>query len=299
VIAPKTQIRGKIARGQPLAPLTWFRVGGPADLFFMPEDEADLIAFLKDLPAQVAVTVIGVGSNLLVRDGGVHGAVIRLAGRFGQITAEPGHRLRAGAAALDVAVANTARDAQIRGLEFFRGIPGTVGGGIVMNAGAYGGEFKDVLIEARAVDRTGKTHILSNQDMRYRYRGSGAPQGLIFIEALFQGRPGITAEIAQRMSEITELREDSQPVRARTGGSTFKNPEGKRAWELIDAAGCRGLKRGEAQVSEKHCNFLINLGAASAADLEALGEAVRQRVAAASGVELDWEIKRIGEEVNG
>jgi UDP-N-acetylmuramate dehydrogenase len=295
-------IRGKIARDQALAPLTWFRVGGPADLLVMPEDEADLVAFLKELPPRSPLTVIGVGSNLLVRDGGVRGAVIRLAGRFGRIAIEEGHRVRAGAAALDVMVANAARDAGVAGLEFFRGIPGTVGGGLVMNAGAYGGEFKDVLIEARAIDRQGNSHILSNHDMRYRYRSSGAPEGLLFVEGLFQGRPGTQAEIAQRMNEITEQREGSQPVRARTGGSTFKNPAasgGRRAWELIDAAGCRGLRVGDAQVSEKHCNFLINLGAAKAADLEELGETVRRRVAETTGVQLDWEIKRIGEEANG
>jgi UDP-N-acetylmuramate dehydrogenase len=285
----------KQARNQPLAPMTWFRVGGPAELLVMPENEAELSTFLREWRESGPITVIGVGSNLLVRDGGVRGAVIRLAGRFSQIAVEEGHRLRAGAAALDVAVANAARDAGITGLEFFRGVPGTVGGGIVMNAGAYGGEFKDVLIEARALDRSGKMHVFSNQDMRYRYRGSGAPEGLVFIEALFQGRPGTPAEIGQRMTEITEQREGSQPVRARTGGSTFKNPEGRKAWALIDAAGCRGLKIGDAQVSEKHCNFLINLGTAKAADLETLGETVRQRVKDSSGVALDWEIKRIGE----
>ena len=294
-----TRTQSKIARVQPLAPLTWFRVGGPADRLAMPESEAELVALLEGLPPEEPVTVIGVGSNLLVRDGGVRGTVIRLAGRFGRIAIEDGHRLRAGAAALDVMAANAAGDAGIAGLEFFRGIPGTVGGGLVMNAGAFGGEFKDVLIEARAIDRAGKSHVLSNRDMRYRYRGSGAPEGLIFVEALFQGRPGETAEIAQRMNEITEQREGSQPVRARTGGSTFKNPEGRKAWELIDAAGCRGLRLGDAQVSEKHCNFLINLGAAKAAELEALGEAVRQRVKETTGVSLDWEIKRIGEEANG
>jgi UDP-N-acetylmuramate dehydrogenase len=233
-----------------------------------------------------------------VRDGGVRGAVIRLAGRFGKITVEDGNRIRAGAAALDVMVANVARGAGIAGLEFFRGIPGTVGGGIVMNAGAYGGEFKDCLIEARALDHAGKSHVFSNQQMRYRYRGSDAPEGLIFVEALFQGCPGDPAEIAKRMNEITEQREGSQPVRARTGGSTFKNPDGQKAWELIDAAGCRGLKIGDAQVSKKHCNFLINLGAAKAADLESLGETVRKRVAEKTGIQLEWEIKRIGEEGN-
>jgi len=288
-------LRGALMKGKPLAPYTWFRVGGPADLFFMPEDEADLVAFLATLPDDCPLTIVGVGSNLLVRDGGVRGATLRLSGGFGRITAEEGHRIRAGAAALDVAVAKVALDHGIAGLEFMRGIPGTVGGGLVMNAGAYGGEFKDVLIEARAIDRSGKTKVFSNRDMGYRYRGSAVPEGYVFIEALFQGRPGVNAEIEGRMESITEAREGSQPVRARTGGSTFKNPEGKRAWELIDAAGCRGLKIGGAQVSEQHCNFLINLGSAKAADLESLGETVRARVLEKTGVQLDWEIKRIGE----
>jgi UDP-N-acetylmuramate dehydrogenase len=293
-------VRGTLLRGKPLAPFTWFRVGGPADLFFMPEDEADLAAFLPAIPAGCPLTVIGVGSNILVRDGGVRGVVIRLPAGFARVAVEPGHRVRAGAAALDVAVAKAALDHSVSGLEFLRGIPGTIGGGLVMNAGAYGGEFKDVLIEARALDRTGKTRVFSNHDMGYRYRGSAVPEGLIFVEAVFQGRPGSHAEIEARMASITEARETAQPVRARTGGSTFKNPDlalsqGKRAWELIDAAGCRGLRVGDAQVSEKHCNFLINLGTARAADLEALGETVRERVAAATGVSLEWEIKRIGE----
>jgi UDP-N-acetylmuramate dehydrogenase len=298
---PRT--RGAITQNRVLAPFTWFRAGGPADLFFMPEDEADLALFLKALPPGMPVTVIGVGSNLLVRDGGVRGAVIRLGSGFAKISTEPGHRLRAGAAALDVAIAKAALDQEVAGLEFFRGIPGTVGGGLIMNAGAYGGEFKDVLIKASAIDRAGHRRVFSNRDMGYRYRGSAVPADLIFVEALFQGRAGAKAEIEERMARITESREGAQPVRARTGGSTFKNPDlalsgGKRAWELIDAAGCRGLKIGDAQVSEKHCNFLINLGNATAADLETLGETVRARVTEKTGIALEWEIKRIGEAAN-
>lgn len=295
-------LRGRLSIAEPLARLTWFRVGGPAETFFVPTDREDLAQFLAATRLESSLTVIGVGSNLLVRDGGVKGAVIRLGAGFNKIQVEPGHRIRAGAGALDVAVANVARAHSIAGLEFLRGIPGTVGGGLVMNGGAYGGEFKDVLIEARALNRSGESLILTNADMHYRYRGSGVQSGLIFVEALFQGHPGTEAEIAARMDQITEQREGSQPVRARTGGSTFKNPDplrsdGRRAWELIDAAGCRGLRLGDAQMSEKHCNFLINLGSASAADLEQLGEIVRERVERSSGIVLEWEIKRIGEEL--
>jgi UDP-N-acetylmuramate dehydrogenase len=288
--------RGRLIANASLSELTWFRVGGPADALFMPADEADLAAFLAATPPDIPVTVIGVGSNLLVRDGGVHGVVVRLGRGFSEIKLGPGHRVRAGAGALDVAVARAAADAAVAGLEFLRGIPGTVGGGLRMNAGAYGGEFKDVLIEARGLDRRGNSHTLSCAEMRFRYRGSAAPGDLIFVESLFQGRPGDAETIAKRMAEITAAREDTQPVRSRTGGSTFKNPlEGKRAWQLIEAAGCRGLTSGDAQVSEKHCNFLINRGAAKASDLETLGEEVRKRVREKTGVALEWEIKRIGE----
>ncbi|HMM14860.1 MAG TPA: UDP-N-acetylmuramate dehydrogenase [Parvibaculum sp.] len=290
------RVRGELVANAPLAPFTWFRVGGPAEVLFRPADADDLAAFLAGTPTDVPVTVIGVGSNLLVRDGGVAGVVIRLGGKgFSHIEALDGHRLRAGTAALDVAVARAAQEAGIAGLEFYRGIPGSIGGALRMNGGAYGRETKDVLVEAVAIDRQGRRQVLSNADMGYSYRHCGAPEDLIFVEAIFQGEAGDKAEIQRRMDEITAKREESQPIRMRTGGSTFKNPEGHKSWQLIDAAGCRGLVRGGAQVSELHCNFLINTGTASAADLEGLGEEVRARVKAKSGVVLEWEIRRIGE----
>lgn len=288
-------LRGKLIENAPLAPLTWFRVGGPAEVMFRPADADDLAAFLAAVPDDVPLTVIGVGSNLLVRDGGVAGAVIRLGRGFMQIEALPGQRIRAGTAALDVAVARAAQEAGIAGLEFYRGIPGSIGGALRMNGGAYTRETKDVLIEAVALDREGRRHVLTNAEMHYTYRHCGAPEELIFVEATFQGEPGDKAEILARMDEITAKREASQPIRTRTGGSTFKNPEGHKSWQLIDAAGGRGLRRGGAQVSELHCNFLINTGDATAADLEDLGEEVRTRVKARSGVALEWEIRRIGE----
>jgi len=287
--------RGSLMESGALAPFTWFRVGGPAEVLFKPEDDSDLMAFLNDTLADVPVMVIGVGSNLLVRDGGVEGVVIRLGRAFGGVTVE-GNRIRAGAAALDVHVAAAARAAGLTGLEFLRGIPGTIGGALRMNAGAYGAEMKDVLVEATAVTREGRKLVLSAEDMGFSYRHSAAPEGLVFIEAVLQGQPGDQAEIDAKMAEITKSREETQPVRSRTGGSTFKNPAGRKAWELIDAAGCRGLVRGGAQVSEKHCNFLINLGNATAADIEGLGEEVRRRVFESQGVRLEWEIKRIGKE---
>jgi len=287
-------VRGRLLANEMLAPLTWFRVGGPAQVLFMPEDEADLAAFLKALPTEIPVTVVGLGSNLIVRDGGVAGVVIRLGRGFGDVAAEPDHRVRAGAAVPDVRVAKAAQDASIAGLAFLRGIPGAIGGALRMNGGAYGGETKDILIEARGVDRTGNVRVYSNADMHYTYRHCGAPDDVIFTQALFQGRPGDTREIVAEMDKITESREATQPIKSRTGGSTFKNPPGQKAWQLIDAAGCRGLKVGGAQVSEMHCNFLINLDGASATDIEALGETVRRRVKETSGVELEWEIKRIG-----
>ena len=286
-------VRGRLLANEMLAPLTWFRVGGPAQVLFMPEDEADLAAFLKALPTEIPVTVVGLGSNLIVRDGGVAGVVIRLGRGFGDVAAEPDHRVRAGAAVPDVRVAKAAQDASIAGLAFLRGIPGAIGGALRMNGGAYGGETKDILIEARGVDRTGNVRVYSNADMHYTYRHCGAPDDVIFTQALFQGRAGDAREIAAEMGKITESREATQPIKSRTGGSTFKNPPGQKAWQLIDAAGCRGLKVGGAQVSEMHCNFLINLDGASATDIEALGETVRRRVKETSGVELEWEIKRI------
>ncbi|RAI31324.1 UDP-N-acetylmuramate dehydrogenase [Rhodoplanes serenus] len=287
-------LRGRLTANAPLAPLTWFRVGGPAQVLFVPEDEDDLAYALARLPADIPVTMIGLGSNLIVRDGGVPGVVIRLGRGFSDIVVEEGHRIRAGAAVPDVKVARAAQDAGIAGLAFYRGIPGAIGGALRMNGGAYGGETKDVLIEARGVDRAGRLHVFSNTDMQFTYRHCGVADDVIFTSALFQGRAGDPAEIAAAMAAITDAREATQPIKSRTGGSTFKNPPGHKAWQLVDAAGCRGLVVGDAQVSELHCNFLINRGDATAADIETLGETVRRRVQETSGITLDWEIKRIG-----
>jgi UDP-N-acetylmuramate dehydrogenase len=288
------RLRGRLLANQPLAELTWFRVGGPAQALFMPEDEADLAYLLAHLPNEIPVTVIGLGSNLIVRDGGVPGVVIRLGRGFNEVAVEDSERIRAGCAVPDVKIARAAQEAGIAGLSFFRGIPGAIGGALRMNGGAYGRETKDVLIEARGVDRRGELHVFSNGDMHYEYRHCGAPEDVIFTQALFQGARGDRGEIAAAMDKITEAREATQPIKSRTGGSTFKNPPGQKAWQLIDAAGCRGLQIGNAQVSEMHCNFLINLGGARAADIETLGETVRARVKEHSGVDLEWEIKRIG-----
>jgi UDP-N-acetylmuramate dehydrogenase len=286
-------LRGRLLANQPLAELTWFRVGGPAQILFMPEDEADLSSLLAGLPGDIAVTVIGLGSNLIVRDGGVPGVVVRLGRGFNEITAE-GTRLLAGAAVPDVKVARAAQEAGIAGLAFMRGIPGAVGGALRMNGGAYGGETKDVLVEARGVDRRGVVQVYANADMHFSYRHCGVPDDVIFTHALFEGVIGDAAAIAAAMDKITESREATQPIKSRTGGSTFKNPPGRKAWQLVDAAGCRGLRIGDAQVSEMHANFLINLGKATAADIETLGETVRARVKQSSGVDLEWEIRRIG-----
>jgi UDP-N-acetylmuramate dehydrogenase len=291
--AKMPQLRGRLMANQALAAMTWFRVGGPAQILFTPEDEEDLAYLLKNLPAEIPVTVVGLGSNLIVRDGGVPGVVIRLGRGFNEITVE-GNRIRTGTGVPDVKVARAAQEAGLAGLAFLRGIPGGIGGALRMNGGAYGRETKDALVEARAVDRQGRVHVLSNADMHYTYRHCGAPEDFIFTQALFQGEPGDRDAIAAEMDKITESREATQPIKSRTGGSTFKNPPNNKAWKVIDAAGCRGLKIGNAQVSEMHCNFLINLGDATAADIETLGETVRQRVKENSGVELDWEIKRIG-----
>jgi UDP-N-acetylmuramate dehydrogenase len=288
------QLRGRLLPDEPLAPLTWFRVGGAAQALLMPEDEADLAYFLHELPGDIPVTVIGLGSNLIVRDGGVPGVTVRLGRGFNAVAVEDGHRVRAGAAVPDVKVARAAQEAAIAGLSFMRGIPGAIGGALRMNGGAYGRETKDALIEARGVDRQGAIRVYANADMGYAYRRCGVPDGVIFTQARFQGAPGDPAAIAAEMDQITEAREATQPIKSRTGGSTFKNPPGHKAWQLIDAAGCRGLVVGDAQVSELHCNFLINRGAATAHDIETLGETVRARVRDASGVELEWEIKRIG-----
>jgi UDP-N-acetylmuramate dehydrogenase len=288
------QLRGRLMENQSLAELTWFRVGGPAQALFMPEDEADLAYFLAHLPHEIPITVIGLGSNLIVRDGGVQGVVIRLGRGFNAVTIEGGERVRAGAAVPDLRVARAAQEAGISGLAFLRGIPGAVGGALRMNGGAYGREIKDVLVEACGVDRAGRLRRLAVTDMHFSYRHCGAPDDIVFTQALFQGAAGDPVAIAAEMDAITQSREATQPIKSRTGGSTFKNPPGQKAWELIDAAGCRGLAIGQAQVSVLHCNFLINHGGASAADIEALGETVRARVKESSGVDLEWEIKRIG-----
>jgi UDP-N-acetylmuramate dehydrogenase len=288
-------LRGRLVPNQSLADLTWFRAGGPAQVLFSPADEEDLAYFVAGISEDVPVLVVGLGSNLIVRDGGVPGIVIRLGGKgFGGIAVGEDHRMRVGAAVPDVKVARAAADASIAGLAFYRGIPGSIGGALRMNAGAHGGETTDVLVEARGVDRKGNIRVFSHADMGFKYRHSSAPSDVIFTEAVFQGRPGDQAEILAQMERVTEAREAAQPIRERTGGSTFKNPPGGKAWQLIDAAGCRGFSIGAAQVSEMHCNFLINRGGARAADIEALGEEVRRRVRESSGVELEWEIKRIG-----
>jgi UDP-N-acetylmuramate dehydrogenase len=287
-------VRGRLSENAPLAPITWFRVGGAAEIMFRPADIDDLAAFLAGRPADVPVTVIGVASNLLVRDGGVAGVAVRLGRGFAEIAAK-GAEVEAGAGALDLNVALTCQQAGIAGLEFMSGIPGTVGGGLRMNAGAYGSEFKDVLREAVALDPRGRRHALPIAALDLSYRHCGLPEDWIFVAARFSGEIGESAVIGRRMTEIQAAREASQPIRARTGGSTFANPPGRKAWELIDAAGCRGLKRGGAMVSPMHANFLVNTGDATAADLELLGEDVRRRVLAASGITLAWEIRRIGE----
>lgn len=293
------QVRGRLKPNALMSSLTWFRVGGPAEVLFTPEDEDDLVEFLGQLDEDIPVYTVGVGSNLLVRDGGVAGVVIRLGRGFGDLAVKEGHQISCGTAVPDIRLARFALEHLIDGLTFFRGIPGTIGGALRMNAGAHGGETKDVLIEARAVDRKGNVSVLSNRDMKFEYRHSGAPLDLIYTQALFQGKPGTAENIQAQMEKITELRENAQPVKSRTGGSTFKNPEGEKSWQLIDAAGMRGARVGGAQVSEMHCNFLINEGDATASDIETLGENVRTRVKENSGVDLDWEIRRIGVEKNG
>lgn len=287
-------VRGSLSYDAPLRELVWFRAGGAAQILFRPADAEDLAAFLAARPADMGVSVIGVGSNLLVRDGGIPGVVIRLSSAFGKIETD-GVRIRAGAAALDAAVARAAAEAGIAGLEFLRGVPGTIGGALRMNAGCYGREIKDIFVEAIAIDDRGNTIKLDKTDMAFEYRkASGPSDNLIFVEAVFEGSRGEPEQIRARMEELASSRDASQPIKAKTGGSTFKNPPGHKAWQLIDQAGCRGLMRGEAQVSEKHTNFLINTGHAKAADLEALGEEVRRRVKENSGITLEWEIKRVG-----
>jgi len=289
-------LRGRLLANESLAPLTWFRVGGPAQVLFTPADEDDLAYFLSKLPQDIPVYTVGVGSNLIVRDGGVSGVVIRLSPRgFGETKAE-GDTVRAGTAALDKRVAEAAAAANIGGLEFYFGIPGSIGGALRMNAGANGGETKDVLVEARGVTRAGEKITFSNADMKFVYRNSGVDTSVIFTSALYRGRVTDPETIRARMAEVQNHRETAQPIREKTGGSTFKNPPGHSSWKLIDAAGMRGFRVGAAQVSEMHCNFLINTGDATGHDIETLGETVRARVMENSGIDLHWEIKRIGVE---
>ena len=287
-------VRGTVEQHGSLADFIWFRTGGPAEWLVRPDDVQGLAAFLSALDPEIPVLPVGVGSNLIVRDGGVPGVVVRLPKTMAKVAIEPGNRVRAGGGTMGITVASAARDAGIAGLEFLRGIPGTVGGAVRMNAGAYGRDASNILIEATIVTRDGTIEVWPAARLGYTYRHSELPKGAVVVEALFEGTPGNKAAIGAEMDRIAAEREASQPLRSRTGGSTFKNPDGQKAWALIDAAGCRGLRRGDAQVSEKHCNFLLNLGNASSADIEALGEEVRAKVKAQSGVELEWEIQRVG-----
>ena len=293
------ELRGRLSAGVVLADVTWFRVGGPAEAMFSPADEADLAYFLKSIPIEVPVQVIGLGSNLLVRDGGVRGVVIRLGRGFNEVAPAGENRLRTGAAVPDQKFAKAAADAGIARFAFYRGIPGSIGGALRMNAGAHGAETKDVLVSCRAVDRAGRIQELALADMAYTYRHCHAPDDYIFTSALYEGVPGDPKAILAEMDEVAQYREDKQPVKARTGGSTFKNPPGGSAWRCIDSAGLRGYRVGDAVVSEKHCNFLINEDKATAEDIERLGETVRARVAAKSGIGLEWEIIRLGEPLAG
>ena len=286
-------VRGRLTPDAPLAPLVWFKSGGSAEWLFEPADAEDLSDFLRDLDPATPVMGLGLGSNMIVRDGGVPGVVVRLGKAFARVTAD-GPTLLCGGGASGILVSSTARDAGVGGLEFLRSIPGTVGGFVRMNGGAYGREVKDVLVECDIVLRSGERRTLALSNLGYRYRHSALPDGAIVISATFRGETAEPATIQAEMDRIAAEREAAQPLRSRTGGSTFKNPPGHKAWALIDAAGCRGLRRGDAQVSEKHCNFLLNLGDATGADIEALGEEVRRRVKAATGVELEWEIRRVG-----
>ncbi|MDB5471590.1 MAG: murB [Caulobacter sp.] len=290
------EVRGKLLRDVALAPFTWFRVGGPAEVLFLPADEEDLSDFLRQLPAETPVTVLGVGSNVIVRDGGIPGVVIRLAGKhFAEIVIdEEDNQIIAGAGALDAAVARAAANAGLAGLEFYAGIPGAIGGALTMNAGCYGAETKDVLVSAWGYDRSGEMQVFQLADFGYTYRHSQAPEDIIWIQAIYQGRRDDPAAVKERMAQITSRRETTQPIREKTGGSTFKNPPGHSSWKLVDDAGWRGKLHGGAKFSELHSNFMINADEATAADLEGLGEAVRADVLAKTGVQLDWEIKRIG-----
>lgn len=288
-----SKLRGRWRAGVPLGPRCWFQVGGPADFLFTPEDDGDLQTFFQNIPKDLPVTVIGVGSNLLVRDGGIEGVVIRLGRHFAQIDVND-NQVIAGAGALDLNVATVAMEHSVAGLEFLSGIPGTIGGAVAMNAGAYGKEIKDVLVYAEVMLQDGTIQKMTAEELQLTYRHGELPEGAIVLRAVFQGEEGDRETIKAAMTKIQEERASTQPIKSRTGGSTFKNPEGKKAWQLVDEAGCRGLMLGNAQVSEKHTNFLINTGDATAAELETLGEEVRSRVKAKCGIELEWEIKRLG-----
>ena len=294
-VATMPVTRGKLTEGAALAPLVWFKSGGAAEWLFEPKDIDDLQQFLRDLDPAITVWPLGLGSNLIIRDGGIDGVVIRLGKAFAGIEAD-GMTLRCGAGAPGISAASKARDTGIAGMEFLRGIPGTIGGAVRMNAGAYGREVCDILVSADVILRNGDLVTLPLADMGYTYRHSALPEGAIVVSATFQGESGDPEIIGAEMKRIAEEREASQPLRSKTGGSTFKNPEGHKAWQLVDEAGCRGLQIGQAQVSEKHCNFLLNLGGATSADIEALGNEVRKRVKENSGVELHWEIQRVGDE---
>ncbi|CTQ70810.1 UDP-N-acetylmuramate dehydrogenase [Roseibium alexandrii] len=289
-------VRGKLTPNQPLSAVTWFRTGGPAQLMFQPADEDDLAVFLKKLPKDIPVLPVGLGSNLLIRDGGLKGVVVRLSAKgFGQIEELGNNRLRAGAAVPDKRLAEAAAKAGLGGFAFYTGIPGGLGGALRMNAGAHGTETRDRMIELTAIDRDGNRHVLTNSDMEYRYRHSGASSDLIFTSAVFEGVPQDEMTIREEMAAVVEHRENAQPIREKTGGSTFKNPDGNSAWKVVDAAGCRGLMVGGAQMSEMHCNFMINTGNATGHDLELLGETVRAKALEVTGTRLEWEIKRLGE----
>lgn len=294
LLARLPAVRGRLTENAPLGAMTWFGVGGAAEVLFRPADRDDLVDFIKNLPADIPFTTLGVASNLIIRDGGIPGVVIKLGGEFAKIESMDDTTIKAGATALDLNVALTAAKHGLTGLEFLSGIPGTIGGALRMNAGAYGGETKDVLASAEVLFRDGTVKTMTAADMGLSYRYNALPKDVIFLSGTFTARPGDTAAINARMAEIKQKRSETQPVKAKTGGSTFANPDNNSAWKVIDAAGCRGLSIGGAQMSELHCNFMLNTGGATAADLERLGEEVRKRVAQDSGIMLRWEIKRIG-----
>jgi UDP-N-acetylmuramate dehydrogenase len=293
-VATLPKVRGKLTPNAPLAPLVWFKSGGTAQWLFEPADTADLTDFLRELDPDVPVMALGLGSNMIVRDGGVPGVVVRLGKPFAKVVKIADLTLKCGGGASGILVSSTARDAGIAGVEFLRSIPGTVGGFVRMNGGAYGRETCEILVECDVVLRSGELRTFAVEELAYSYRHSELPEQAIVVSATFRGQPGDPTAIQAEMDRIAQAREESQPLRSRTGGSTFKNPLPDKVWQVIDAAGCRGLRIGEAQVSEKHCNFLLNLGSATSADIEALGEEVRARVKAHSGINLEWEIQRVG-----